>query len=233
MRIRKFQSAHQERAAKADKQRRAGIEERSHPIERRRFYLDVVAIGVAAAAAIFLLMQQNTMQGQLDEMRAEQRPWVFVSSITAATDLTWDKDGGYMEFNIFLKNSGHIPGTEVQIHYTTFPASLGVDPLEAQKAACAYRPEEPPGDAVFPGEDAKRGKALLLARQNMPQNSSEALRPVIVGCVSYRLPAVTGTHQTSFFFFLVRGDRQPIAADIAVAKDHLDFLPSQYGRRAT
>lgn len=46
--------------------------DRNDKRERRRFRLDVTAIVVAALAAVFLWRQQNIMQGQLYEMKAQR-----------------------------------------------------------------------------------------------------------------------------------------------------------------
>jgi hypothetical protein len=47
----------------------------------RRFKLDLVAVGVAALALVALFKQQNSMQGQLNEMETEQRAWIKVELV--------------------------------------------------------------------------------------------------------------------------------------------------------
>jgi hypothetical protein len=76
--------------------------------ERRRFKLDVAAVVVAGATAVFLLLQQHTMQGQLDEMRAEQRAWVYAETFIGKR-IGESGDLYYVPIQLYYHNTGHLP----------------------------------------------------------------------------------------------------------------------------
>jgi hypothetical protein len=82
--------------------------------ERRRFWLDVAGVVVAAAAALFLLAQQHTMQGQLDEMQANStqiarasRPYLLFEPVTVTFSPTIPQLSGT---DAFPNNAPPIPG---------------------------------------------------------------------------------------------------------------------------
>jgi hypothetical protein len=54
--------------------------------------------------------QQNVMQGQLDAMEADQRPWVFATPAQALSPIYFDEKGGHVLIEHTLKNTGRTPG---------------------------------------------------------------------------------------------------------------------------
>ena len=69
----------------------------------------LVAVGIVTA--VIFLRQLNVMQGQLDEMKVEQRPWVYADS-PRLTDVIRINEVGlwtlHLKFGVY--NVGHLPG---------------------------------------------------------------------------------------------------------------------------
>jgi hypothetical protein len=116
--------------------------DRSHAWERRRFWLDVAAIIVAACAACLLLGQMNVLKGQLREMKTAsgqtdksiaaledqakalktaQRAWISPGPPDIPPNLT-DGKGEYTEIRLPFENMGNEPALKLreEIHVTTF-----------------------------------------------------------------------------------------------------------------
>lgn len=85
--------------------------------------------------------QASTMQGQLDEMQTEQRPWVYMTDIKAVTSLTWEEGaaerpptgikGPSLNISFAFKNSGKTPALNV-----SFWGRLVIVPF-------TFRPDDP------------------------------------------------------------------------------------------
>ena len=84
--------------------------------------------------------QLAVMQGQLDEMKADQRPWIS-NDIEAASDLTFDDSGGILRFRYTLRNIGRSPAFNVNawpiiLRSTPSPNILVTDPTRILKEHC-------------------------------------------------------------------------------------------------
>lgn len=77
-------------------------------------FLTVVTIGVGVSQYVIFSRQLTVMQGQLNAMDADQRPWVSVfpkDGLSIIEPLTFDtKNGATMRIAYKLRNTGKSPG---------------------------------------------------------------------------------------------------------------------------
>ena len=131
--------------------------------ERCRLWLDVAAVIVAGLAAWFLLRQQNTMQGQLDEMQAEQRPWVTLAGPPEIiSPLTFGPAGISIDLLFAFRNTGRYPAIGVLPSNYTIPSALVTKGDEFARA-CNFGNREM-GIYVFPRTASTHAASWNLRR---------------------------------------------------------------------
>jgi hypothetical protein len=207
-----FIAAYRQRRIKADEERRARVieeqRERAHRWERGRFWLDLAAVMAAVGAAYFLFGQQHIMKGQLDEMRDEQRPWVYSDVPVFLRSITQNRNGVW-EINIqfTLHNTGHLPAFNVTyVLDSPIPVMATPDTIvKYQHEKCTTQEGEntiATGYTVFPGQVVKDGVTIGI----WPFDADRAARkyhslPVwIIGCFQYRIPGSTTPRFTRFAY---------------------------------
>jgi hypothetical protein len=137
-------------------------------MERIRFILDLVAVAVAAAAALFLWRQQVTMQGQVDEMLAEQRAWVYAETFIGKR-IGESGEHYYVPITLYYHNTGHLPAFFV---FPRVAASVFEGRIPTENEICDDYRKRPlkdtdDGETIFPGEE-HRGN-----NQNVELDKSE------------------------------------------------------------
>ncbi len=189
-----FIAAYRQRRIKADEERRARVieeqRERAHRWERGRFWLDLAAVMAAVGAAYFLFGQQHIMKGQLDEMRDEQRPWVYSDVPVFLRSITQNRNGVW-EINIqfTLHNTGHLPAFNVTyVLDSPIPVMATPDTIvKYQHEKCTTQEGEntiATGYTVFPGQVVKDGVTIGI----WPFDADRAARKYTV-CLSGLLDA--------------------------------------------
>lgn len=218
-------------------------DERRYRWERRRFALDVIAVIGAYIAAWFLFGQQRVLQGQLDETKLEQRPWVSVD-LQPDGPFSYNADGGAdIKLKITLQNTGRFPAISVEPLLRMYP-SIFIPPfnfLEGQDQECRERvlppvnKEKPVGFVLFPGapfvmpytvhlnkDDFERSKFILPSGKHVVNS----IVPIIGGCFDYAFPEGGAHHQTGFVYFLKRRTSgevfHPSEGDLAVENLRLE-----------
>ena len=166
--------------------------------EGKRFRLDVAGVIVAAAAAAFLLWQQHTMQGQLDEMQAEKRAWI-------SFNMQIEKPPLYSHFNetfyfkYILKNTGQSPAINVEfVPWYDFSApgdkSAYTKWIMLEKTKCSsirVEHREERGIAIFPGDFHSNPYTPsvhvgLNSDNTYRMGTASTFQFVVYGCVNYR-----------------------------------------------
>jgi len=199
--------------------------------QRWRFCLDIAGVGVAAAgvmmaavAAVFLFRQQHTMQGQLDEMVAEQRPWVFFDNPAVASDLVFDDNGARVYISFALKNTGHTPAVNVGMKTALVPV-LPNDKKWFNSNICNKYVVHPCEEALAQSK-ANRGLVIFpnannfLVRQPIEidkngidcanaiwhhfDNSSTFVSLLVTMCAGYGTTFDDSRHKSEMTFFLSR-----------------------------
>jgi hypothetical protein len=209
-------------------EKRIAYAESSHRWERRRFWLDVAAIIVAAFGAYYLLKQQHTMQGQLDEMRAEQRAWMKVVVIEpfirtdhmVADGLHFWEDGAHalLGLHIVIKNMGNQPAFNVRVMIGTLlgyaqpQQNMGAEQATACEALDkTYLPTPAMLDntnffpVIFPGDDKTDDNEALAFRRSDVEKFSQSgngkdFQVWFYGCIRYTLPNGKDHRQTGFAY---------------------------------
>lgn len=87
------------------------------PIE---WWTGILAVATVLAA-IFAGFTLSAIRGQLNEMRAEQRPWVSVGNAAVASDFIFDGGGAKLAISFYLCNTGHLPARDVGINAVIVP----------------------------------------------------------------------------------------------------------------
>jgi hypothetical protein len=88
----------------------------NHAIRRYTLVLTIATVVIAGAAILSFvasLLQWSTLKstdeaihGQLEEAKADRRPWVFLGDITTVKNLTFDNEGATFALSAPMKNSG-------------------------------------------------------------------------------------------------------------------------------
>jgi hypothetical protein len=220
-------------------------EQRHH--DRKNTLLEVAGVTAAFTAAAFALYSAWIFQGQLEEARIENRPWIKIVSVDPA-DLQWlpekfrsrDVDGwAMMAPKITILNVGKSPAFAVQAAAWSFISPKhGESVLDARRRDCGYLRDgkTPRGPILFPGEgDAPshtgwgvRGfsisrKAIENAETNI-ENGAPTFSFFVVGCADYMFGSPPTHHQTYFWFeavHLIRREGQPtgISGSFRVGED--------------
>ena len=182
--------------------------------------------------------QQKLMQQQLDEMRDEQRPWVysdapvFLRSITKNPNGVWD-----VNIQFTLRNTGHLPAFNVKyILDSPIPTIVAPNTVtEYQRKKCTPQGAEPAtitGYTVFPGQIVKDGVTIGI----WPFDADRAIGkyhylPVwIIGCFQYKIPGSDAPHFTRFAYAVGQeakvNDYPPLPIDpSAIPPDQLHVEP--------
>src|SRR5579859_4293928 len=121
-----LQSIHDDN--EADSQRDHAKQHHEHIWERRRFWLDVAAVLVAAFAAYILFGQLNAMNGQLGEMQAEQRPFIFVKQVSALPGTDQASKAPIWYFGFRWENSGNNPPKHLVLYLKCGTVKFGSEP---------------------------------------------------------------------------------------------------------
>jgi hypothetical protein len=180
-------------------------------LERRLLWVELItALGiwatlVATAIAILdarrvndrqmssLLAQQKLMQGQLDTMITQQRPWISATprlELPLTRDVTPNRSPDLVvPVTLDLKNHGASPATNIVIYSMLVPMATPHDSERLNKAEedlCtkAERVSVQAGKigiSIFPGEE-KRGSGI--ASIEFPRGTA-ALLLIMQGCIEY------------------------------------------------
>lgn len=170
--------------------------------ESRRHSLEKIGAFAAILAAILAGISAWIFQGQLNEARDEQRPWLFAQSIGLADPVTHDANGIRVSLAFVVTNSGHLPGSYVTVGLHAFPFPLGnlKEYASVERQVCD-RTIDFLGISVFPNYTTppwtwityvENADIAKYAASN--PNLAKMIMPTIIACVIYRDPAGKDHH---------------------------------------
>jgi hypothetical protein len=196
------------------------------PVARSTAYLAVFTVGlilVSVAQWYVLHGQQVIMQGQLNAMEADQRPWIKIDVFPGALQVVLgptDDNGPWLMFHPHFKmtNIGKSPAFNARSFVQGFIVGENhSDPLSEQKLMCEkIRSEKVDNDwakgtVLFPGDYITEymgggasqavgfvGKNALRYMKNI--NGKMSFSFYIVGCVDYAYGTELKRHQTGFVY---------------------------------
>jgi hypothetical protein len=203
--------------------------------------------------------QLSVMQGQLDESRAEQRPWAKLDIRTAKFppfDPAGDARGvAAIPISAVITNVGHSPLFGARIRSWPFlPGISGDDFFVAWKKDCAdfrnanrsdrwdqgaflFPSDNFTGDNPLAGPQIPGIKRDLLNRVKPGKDGRRAVAVYVYGCVNYSFTASGDVHQTRFLVQMIKdhGGAQTVDPlfDLSelVQPNEIIFIPGPGGGR--
>jgi hypothetical protein len=176
----------------------------------------VLTAVIAGATVWNVVVVQNTLpilRSQVDEMRDEQRPWVFAQVIGMSGKVARHADGMTVPLSFVLTNSGHLPASYVWVNLEPISLSLGVSEYASrERTVCNDVQIKNSGIAIFPNFTAppwsiattlpndKLEAAIAVART--PGVESINIAPYVIACIKYKDPSGT-YHHTPYVLKLV------------------------------
>jgi len=155
--------------------------------------------------------QLKVMQGQLDEMRYEQRPWISLSGARPAIALVRNVFGRLvLRVEFPMKNVGHTPARYALIDGNIFVRGPTAPEMQNIRNMCAQDRRRPigirtQGITLFPDETYIQPYNFVLdKREEWRLVHEKGTTVMIAGCVDYLLADGTGHHQTAYVFELDR-----------------------------
>jgi hypothetical protein len=179
------------------------------------FLTAVIAIGGLVSSAIFW-KQLSIMSGQLDVMRAEQRPWVSaIPSINHPFVYTPDEEAS-ITIRYDLQNSGHSPATNVWVEQRFFPM-MPADVRKQIEEVCTQDEKVAPrspfdrilGFPVFPNDVNSVEWESIIQKDEIEKFNANFKRkvnawsPVLLACIFYRSPIDFSIHHTPLLLNLM------------------------------
>jgi hypothetical protein len=182
----------------------------------------------------FFADQVGIMRGQLDEMRAEQRPWLFAPSIVLTEQVIRDVNGIQIPLGFVLTNSGHLPASNVHVNLLARGTHLyHLTQYAAAERENCNQPLEFIGFSVFPNFTTQLPVSWTTSISNEEISTAakdfapelKRLWPMILACVVYRDPSGID-HHTPYILELVaiaNGVRSPLIPSEAdeLSKSHI------------
>jgi hypothetical protein len=152
--------------------------------------------------------QVAVMQGQLKEMQAAQRPWVYAADIVPAGHIVLEAGQYILPLRFSIKNTGHLPAFSVEPKTSAAILTIGGrSSMTIKNNVCdAYRegPLTKTGATVFAGQTLTHGGFTgddypRVSKMAWDAISGDKLM-VMFGCIDYQFPAEPGHHQSRFSF---------------------------------
>jgi hypothetical protein len=155
-------------------------------------------------------------QRQLDEMQADQRPWLQIKSAEIGF-LKFDADNVNFNLKMTLKNTGKIPATGIEIwpvlHAMSDATFRSEDKDEQLACSMANRdyPSRKTGLTVFPDdtEPISTGPTMLVSDFPMLPNTRRGSILIVLGCIDYFISSNNTHGQTGFRFLIGRRGENP------------------------
>ena len=158
--------------------------------------------------------QQNVMQGQLDEMQADDRPWIK-TTVQFTAPINFNSPRTLTQITVTIKNVGNSPAFDVE------PVAWGyvmhrnhLDPSENLFSACnIYEPSarlnQSSGYVLFPGDFMSYTRHISLQPSALKQaifqfKGKNVVSLFIAGCVGYTSGATADAHKTGFIIQVLR-----------------------------
>jgi hypothetical protein len=168
--------------------------------------------------------QLAVMQGQLDVMQADQRPWVYLEQAGLVSKMTYDPKVGF-SFTVALiaKNMGKTPARRVLI--TPIMSADSKDIYRKQNEICTEVRKSPhPANTVFPAGIMTLVFGMqipLSSMENIPINAdgTKTIIPTIFGCVDYAPTFSDKRHQTGFVLDLMFKGQWSLTFDPSVGRE--------------
>jgi hypothetical protein len=172
------------------------------PSDKFSFFVALFTAMLAVVAGIQAVLVGN----QIQEMRDENRPWIYPKGISPQSSLVIKDDSATLVLQFMLTNTGHVPARFANID-GDFVFASDADPIQktfGEAPACTKRRSTMmPGTSVFPDESIPINHLFeivgheFLEWKSFDPNTRRGA-PMIVGCADYLFPSGATHHQTKF-----------------------------------
>jgi hypothetical protein len=159
--------------------------------------------------------QLSVMQGQLDEMRAEQRPWISVTPDLEGP-ITYDTEGAHFRVLFTMKNTGHLPATDIRMRTKDDLMTFGEKYATSSvlNGLCATRDNQIQQFFLFPDDTFKFWETFNLPAGRVAKGQLQGaivvpgILPVVNICIDYSAASradVRGETAISYQLGLIHG----------------------------
>ena len=191
------------------------VEQQKDKIVRLTFLLSIFAVIAAFLSFLEGRVQAGAAQGQLAELRDEQKAWIEITTESWAVPLTISATEITAQFQIKVKNVGHSLATNIWGYGEGFPWIVKPSPLALQEAVCKIRKRLPfdvdgVGVSAFPDQPnavlipIKTEKAIfdwaIDQNKGTPGFQPGKFSIYIVGCIEYKTLGREGWSHTPFIY---------------------------------
>jgi hypothetical protein len=153
--------------------------------------------------------QLSAIRSQLNEMQAEQRPWIYADTPIVTRPITQNKANVWeLRLKFIIHNVGHLPGSFVT-PWVDSPVPIinrGNLVEEAQQRQCRKERTDLAyvGDTVFPGQTIEREITVGIWPKDWDDVVFAGVQPSpwLIGCISYIFPEERGIHVTKFAYVM-------------------------------
>ena len=156
------------------------------------------------------------MQGQLEEMVLDQRPWIHfdgLPKIVGPLEMSSPRVAS-LDIAFAVTNTGKNPARRVDISYDLIPGEFFGNYLFYQTKVCAgaLAPKEAgtidTEYTLFPGQQLALTRTVVMVgldKMYVPDDQRRIkISPALVGCITYRFLANDDPHQTGFIYEIWR-----------------------------
>jgi len=188
--------------------------------------LNVVIIVIASVAAFFAGASWWVFSGQLNEMQAEQRPWVYAANIEPAGRIVFVEGQYAVPLKFTIKNTGHLPAFFVAPKTSATVLKIGMSTKRVQNEICdEYRktPVANGGDTVFAGQVITHGGFTSDDYPTVLKKAWDLIGSdrmiVMYGCIDYQFADQPWHHQSRFSYAVGQRKDQGILERIGSLPD--------------
>jgi len=169
-----------------------------------------LTFGAAIIQVIIFRGQLNVMQGQLEEMALDQRPWIHfdgLPKIVGPLEMSSPRVAS-LDIAFAITNTGKNPARRVNINYGLIPGEFFGNYLFYQAKVCADALAPKEAGAIdteytlFPGQQLAITRTVVMVgldKMYVPDNQRRIrVAPALVGCITYQFLSNDDPHQTGF-----------------------------------
>jgi hypothetical protein len=198
-------------------------------VEERVTGLATVFLAVATVVLAWVSYKQlSILSGQLEEMRAEQRPWVHSKDMPVVTQFLYLPSGNiHLEMKIYMENVGRLPAQDTSGRMLILGGGVIDDNLRNDCARAEWRDllgvPGVRGVTIFPRETAPEGLFSDINKDDITVDKvGNSFAPLIVGCIAYRFPEGDTYHHTPFICILT------LKIPGGIPRERREFLPDEF-----
>jgi hypothetical protein len=201
----------------------------------------VYAVKATKRVAIANENAAKVMQGQLDEIATEQRPWVRPANV-AASDLTVANGKLSFAMSWDFSNSGKTPASDVNYAVNLFPGGKML--TREQEFSCREAEMGATSSLlriIFPNENGNWNFRESWRHLNAGDfcvswgglynpNPPKFVTSVIIGCVAYRAKGISGFRHTLFAYDVHPFGQLKCPGDGVISSKEIRLPPSVYAK---